>query len=115
MELDPSLSESDMMRSMWKRLTVPSMWPKERLFFEVYGNALGGRGNEFLDEVVESWLQPVAAELVRRRHITLAAARAEARLRLAVVRGLILDLLTTGDRTGVNRAHEQFIAMCERQ
>jgi AcrR family transcriptional regulator len=115
LELDPALSESDMMRSMWKRLTAPRMWPKERLFFEVYGNALGGRGTEFLDEVIEAWLKPVAAELMRRRGITLAAARAEARLRLAVVRGLILDLLTTGDRAGVNRAHEQFIAMCGRQ
>jgi hypothetical protein len=35
------------------------------------------------------------------------------RLRLAVVRGLLLDLVATGDRAEINRAYEHFIAMCE--
>ena len=78
-----------MMRRMWRRLSEPSMWPKERLFYELYGNALGGRGSEFLDDVIESWVAPVAAQLARRRGYTAAEARAEARLRLAVVRGTL--------------------------
>jgi len=102
-----------MMRRMWQRLSEPSMWPKERLFYELYGNALGGRGSEFLDDVIESWVAPVAAQLARRRGYTAAEARAEARLRLAVVRGLLLDLVASRDRAGVNQAHERFVAMCE--
>lgn len=35
-------------------------------------------------------------------------ARADARLGVAVVRGLLLDLLATGDRKGVNGAYERF-------
>ena len=40
--------------------------------------------------------------------IPLATARAHARLGLAVVRGLLLDLLATGDRAGVDAALEAF-------
>ena len=37
-----------------------------------------------------------------------AVARAHARLGLAVVRGLLLDLLATGDRAGVDAALDAF-------
>jgi AcrR family transcriptional regulator len=115
LDRDTNLSEADLMRNMWKRFSAPAMWPKIRLFYEVYGNALGARTSTFLDEVVESWVEPLAAELKRTRGMTAGDARAEARLRVAVERGLLLDLVTTGDRASVNRAHERFIAMCEAQ
>ncbi len=38
-----------------------------------------------------------------------AIARTQARLSLAVARGLLLDLLATGDRDGVTRAYERFL------
>ncbi len=113
LDLDPTLSESETMRRMWQRLSEPSMWPQERLFYELYGNALGGRGSEFLDDIVESWVAPVAKQLAHRRGYTPTEARAEARLRLAVVRGLLLDLVASRDRTGANQAHERFIDLCE--
>jgi len=116
LDLAGGLDESELMRRVWKRLSDPRLWPHERLFFDVYAQALGGRGQgarAFLDEVVDAWVKPVAAQLARRRGVPIAVARADARLRLAVVRGLLLDLLATGDRAGVNRAHEQFIALCE--
>ena len=37
-------------------------------------------------------------------------ARAEARLGVAVVRGLLLDLLATGDREAVDAAMERYIS-----
>jgi hypothetical protein len=40
-------------------------------------------------------------------------ARVRARLGLAVTRGLLLDLLATGDRDGVDEAMEMFIAWYE--
>ncbi|CAM5551835.1 hypothetical protein SFUMM280S_09642 [Streptomyces fumanus] len=41
----------------------------------------------------------------------LALARNRARLGLATVRGLLLDLLATGDRAGVDTAMEEFLRL----
>ena len=98
-------------RRAWERLSDPALWPQERLFFELYAYALRGRpGTEgFLDGIVESWVAPVAAALVE-AGADEPTARADARLGVAVVRGLLLDLLATGDRAGVDEAYERFLA-----
>jgi AcrR family transcriptional regulator len=98
-------------RRSWERLSDPKLWPQERLFFELYAYALRGRpGTEgFLDGIVESWVAPVAAALVE-AGADERTARADARLAVAVVRGLLLDLLATGDRAGVTEAYERFLA-----
>jgi AcrR family transcriptional regulator len=96
--------------AMWQRLSHPKMWPQERLFFELYSYALLGRpGTEaFLDGIVESWVVPIA-DAYFRAGLDEASARAEARLGVAVARGLLLDLLATGDRKGVNEAYRRFL------
>ena len=101
----------DLVRGLWARLADPALWPLERLFFELYGQALGGHPAfaPFLDGIVDSWIEP-AAELGRRLGLAPAQARDEARLGLAVTRGLLLDLLATGDREGVDRAMDRYIA-----
>ncbi|MEP7022709.1 MAG: TetR family transcriptional regulator, partial [Actinomycetota bacterium] len=100
----------DAARRAWQHLSDPALWPQERLFFELYSYALLGRpGTEgFLQGVVESWVAPIASALVQAGSDE-RAARADARLGLAVVRGLLLDLLATGDRAGVDEAYERFI------
>ncbi len=97
-------------RAAWRRLSEPALWPQERLFFQIYTHALLGRpGTEgFLDDIVESWVAPVAARLVS-AGAGERAARADARLAVAVVRGLLLDLLATKDRAGVDEAYERFL------
>lgn len=61
---------------------------------------LGRLGDKkFLDSTVEGWLAPVAAAMVEAGDSE-ATARTDARLGMAVVRGLLLDLLATGDRDG---------------
>ncbi|HSS88256.1 MAG TPA: TetR/AcrR family transcriptional regulator [Streptosporangiaceae bacterium] len=97
-------------RRSWERLSDPKLWPQERLFFELYAYALRGRpGTEgFLDGIVESWVAPVAAALVE-AGADERTARADARLAVAVVRGLLLDLLATGDRAGVTEAYERYL------
>jgi AcrR family transcriptional regulator len=97
-------------RLFWERLTDPQLWPQERLFFELYAYALRGRpGTEaFLDGIVESWVAPIADTLVK-AGADEQTARADARLGVAVVRGLLLDLLATGDRAGVTAAYERFL------
>ena len=72
--------------------------------------ALRGRpGTEgFLEGIVESWVGPMADALVEAgRDRT--AARADARLGVAVVRGLLLDLLATGERQEVDEAFDRFL------
>jgi AcrR family transcriptional regulator len=110
LDLDPSLTPADVMRRMWQRLSDPALWPHERLFFEVYGQALQGRAHtvELLDGIVEDWVEPVAA-IRERQGLDPARARAQARLEVAVVRGLLLDLLATGDQVGVTEALERFL------
>ncbi len=102
-------------RRMWQRLADPALWPHERLFFEVYGQALQGRTHTtaLLDGIVDSWLEPLTQINVA-RGLPEDRARASARLGLAVTRGLLLDLLATGDRAGTDAAMELFIELFER-
>jgi AcrR family transcriptional regulator len=113
-EIDPSLSPTEVGRRMWQHLSDPALWPNERLFFEMYGRALQARAHTagLLDDIVNSWLEPIMA-LRRAQGIPPQSIGAQARLDLAVTRGLLLDLLATGDRAGVDAAMEQFIALYE--
>jgi len=114
LDADPSLSPSDIARRMWQQLADPSLWPNERLFFETYAQALQARAHtvDFLDDAVESWLGPIA-EMRRAQGVPADVAAAQARLDLAVTRGLLLDLLATGDRAGTDAAVEHSIALFE--
>ena len=53
-------SVGDAMRQWWRHISDPSLWPNERLFFELYGQALQGRPGttELLDGIVDAWLEP---------------------------------------------------------
>lgn len=99
-------------RRFWQRLSDPRLWPAERLFFELYVHALLGRpGTEgFLDHAVEPWVASIAAGIAQ-AGVDERTARAQARLGLAVARGLLLDLLATRDREGVTEAYEQFLRL----
>ena len=96
-------------REMWEFLADPAQADFERLFFAFYGRALQGDAlvRPLLGEAIESWLDANVA-LADQQGIPLDAARVHARLGLAVVRGLLLDLLATGDRAGVDAALEVF-------
>jgi AcrR family transcriptional regulator len=108
---DPRLSPADGFRRFWRRLTDPALWPAERLFFELYGQALQGRPGTtpFLDGIVDNWLDPLTSLAVR-YGVPPDQARTHARLGLAVARGLLLDLLATGNRAEVDAAMERFLA-----
>jgi AcrR family transcriptional regulator len=108
---DPEASPADTMRRMWRRVADPALWPNERLFFEVYAQALQGSPHALpvLDGIVDHWVQPLTRIAVAQGKPE-AQARAEARLGVAVVRGLLLDLLATGEREAVDAAMERYIA-----
>jgi AcrR family transcriptional regulator len=112
LRLEPGLSPADVSRLLWQQLTDPRLSGQERLFFEIYGHALRGRPEAapVLEGLVTDWLEPlVAAEVGAGAEP--AAARNRARLGLATVRGLLLDLLATGDRAGVDSAMEEFLRL----
>ncbi|GIG66577.1 TetR/AcrR family transcriptional regulator [Phytomonospora endophytica] len=99
-------------RAFWRGITAPGLAPAERLFFEVYALALHSPGwsTDFAKTVIDAWLTPLT-ELLVAHGVPEAAATARARLAIATARGLLLDLLLTGDRDGVEAAAEAFQGM----
>jgi AcrR family transcriptional regulator len=111
---NPAASGGEAMRQWWRHISDPSLWPNERLFFEVYGQALQGRPGttELLEGIVDAWVEPAAEGFVA-FGMGRPEALAQARLGIAVSRGLLLDLLATGDRAAVDAAMEAYIALVE--
>ena len=109
---DESATFAEAMRAWWQHISDPSLWPNERLFFEIYGQALQGRPGttELLDGIVDAWLEPAAAAL---EAYGIADGRPVARLGVAVTRGLLLDLLATGNRAAVDAAMGAYIALLD--
>ncbi len=111
---DPSQPVGEAMRAWWKHISDPSLWPNARLFYELYGRALLDPvlADQFLDGIVEDWLGP-ATEINVAIGVPRPLARAHARAGIAVTRGLLLDLLATGDVVGVDAAMDAFIDVYE--
>lgn len=112
---DPSVSSVEAATRMWERLADPTLWPLERLFFDLYVQALHGKEHlaGFLDIALEPWFAPMI-EAQTARGMAPDQARAFARLGVATTRGLLLDLLATGDRAGVDAAMRTFLDWYER-
>jgi AcrR family transcriptional regulator len=102
----------DLADRFWRHLRSPELAPQERLFFEVYGQALQGRkwARPLLEGVVDDWVGPVAA-MLEAAGISQETARTVARLYIAVGRGLLLDVLATGDGQEVDMAMQYFSEM----
>lgn len=111
---DGSLAEQGL--RFWEHLRSPELAPQERLFFEVYGQALRGRrwAQPLLDGIVESWIGPVAA-MLEAEGASPTVARTVARLLVAVGRGLLLDVLATGEEAEVDAAMRFFSEMLNAQ
>jgi len=109
----PGAEPVDLGPIFWERLRSPALAPQERLFFEVYGQALQGRrwARPLLDGIVENWVGPVAAMLEAAVGVSPETARVIARLYVAVGRGLLLDVLATGEDQEVDAAMRYFQEM----
>ena len=95
----------------WQQISDPRLHSFSRLFFEIYGQALQHRSwaEPLLEGVVDDWIAP-ATKIVVARGVPEEDAPAEARLGIAVARGLLLDLLATGNRPAVDAAAALFFA-----
>ena len=93
--------------TMWEHLRRPELRPFERLFFECYARAAQGEEpfTRLLPTAVDGWLDAVDDRTEGR------ADAAMVRLGLAVTRGLLLDLVATGDEVGVDAAADRFAAL----
>ena len=94
-----------LIRRMWSYLSDPALGDFERLFFALYGRALQGDEaiRPLLEDDIEHWLD-INVAVTAPLGVPADVARTHARLGLAVTRGLLLDLLATGDRDGVESA-----------
>ncbi len=102
-------------RRFWQRLADPALAPAERLFFEIYAHALFERSwtEPFRASVIAAWTEPVE-DLFRQLGFDADDARRRARLGLAATRGLLLDLLVTGDRDVLDAAADLFAQLITR-
>jgi AcrR family transcriptional regulator len=106
---------AEAIRSTWRQTSDPSFWPVERLFFECY--ARGTQGEPPFDQLVPKLVDQTLTALSARRGdlMTGPHAAAMARLSLAVIRGLLLDLVATGDQAATDGALELFASMVEQR
>jgi AcrR family transcriptional regulator len=92
----------DVVAAVWESVADPALWSFERLFFECYARGAQGEApfDRLIPALVDNWLTGLKGR-----------ARDEARLALAVVRGLLLDLVATEDRAAAGRAMKQFVGL----
>jgi AcrR family transcriptional regulator len=90
------------LEDVWRWISAPEREPFLRLFFEIYVQALDRDEakplvQDWLDFLQTRWVPPVDS--------------ATATLMVAVVRGLLLDRLATGDRRRTNAAMRRFTGL----
>lgn len=95
----------DAFADLWRSVSDPAVRPYMRLFFEV--QVLGIAGEEpytaYVRRNLEDWLR-IGERLVAPGDLAPARAAARSTLLVAAVRGLLLDLLATGDDCRVGEA-----------
>lgn len=98
---------ADGVAAMWSDVRRPELRAFERLFFECY--ARGAQGEQpfarLIPAAIDGWLAAVDERTGG------AADPAMVRLGLAVTRGLLLDLVATGDEAGVDAAAACFVEL----
>ena len=107
----PAVLPRQAVEDFWGRVVHETM-TYGPLLFELAAHAMqGGRHALGLRETLgPPWLDALEATLVRSGREP-GQARTQARLALAVVNGLMFDLLLTGNRAGVTEAHRAFMEL----
>ena len=95
----------DLAMKLWRQVSAPEMLPFVRLFFECVA-ATGGAG------LTDPWLDVSAdaSEAVGQE-----ADPDELRLGVAVTRGLLIDVLATGEAELATRSFERFLELWQRE
>jgi AcrR family transcriptional regulator len=104
------ISRADLIRAVWGWASAPERSRFMRLFFEVYVQSVSGSPeySEQARAMVTDWLTQFARVFSAGAP---GADPAEATLLIAVLRGLLLDQLSTGDTARTTRALEHFVRL----
>lgn len=110
----PAASPRQAVEDFWDRVVEETL-TYGPLVFELAAHAMQGgtHARGLRDTLIQPWLEALETVLVR-SGAEPRAAGTQARLALAVVNGLLFDLLLTGDRAGVTRAHRAFMDLAFR-
>lgn len=89
--------------AIWANLRRRELRPLARLYFECFARAVQGEKpfTRLLPSALEGWLEPFNQDVDP----------SIARLGLAVMRGLLLDLIATGDEAAINKAVDSFVTL----
>lgn len=98
---------SDRLRSFWRWLASDEVRPLMKLTFDIYALALrpDAEMQEFVVRLTEEWLAAIEATLGAND------SPASASLTLAMLRGLVLDLMLTGQVERVEAAFEAYLTL----
>lgn len=110
LEAMSAASGMESLEKTWERLTRAPSLSIFRVLFQLHGEALADPKGyaDFLDQFVRGWLEAIEHGLRKHAGLKPAEARLQARLNLAIIRGLMLDLLTTGDLGATTAALRAF-------
>jgi AcrR family transcriptional regulator len=111
-QLSDSSDPAEASRVFWRHLADPQLAPAERLFFEIYADALHERPwtAGFRESVIAAWDEPVTA-MFEQLGFDPDEAQERARLSVAATRGLLLDLLLTGDTDRLTASADLFAGL----
>jgi AcrR family transcriptional regulator len=109
---ESATSPRQLIEAQWARLTDPALRPFVALFFEVLALAVHDRPGTagFLDGLTEPWLA-LAADVADRMGVE--HRDDELRLGVAVSRGLLVDVLASGDVEGPTASLHRFLDLWE--
>ncbi|MGI8781884.1 MAG: TetR family transcriptional regulator [Solirubrobacteraceae bacterium] len=105
------LDAAQVLRAAWAGLSAPERIALTRLHFQVQGAALSSDEpafDRFLDDLVHSWIE-LLRRLVVRSGVPERDGHAVATYVYAGIRGLMLDLISTGDRERIGAGFEQLV------
>ena len=99
------------LEAIWAYFTAPERQLEMRIFFYLAGQTAhdGGGNTAFTDAIVTTWTDEMQ-QVCAREGLDERTARAEARLLIASLRGLLLDRLITDDEPGTDEAFRRLVA-----
>jgi AcrR family transcriptional regulator len=100
-------SPAQLIRDLWHQVSSDELRPFVRLFFESLAYASPGRGG---DQLTSPWLSDTGDVAVQ---LGVGWDPVDIRLGVATVRGLLIDVLATGDAGPATESLERFIALLE--
>lgn len=101
----------------WTYFSTPEYQKIFRIIFEIYVKVLRApqEHEAFMRSFVDEWLNLLAASFTERYQLAAGEAMQYARLRLACIRGLMLDLLLTQESESIAQAAQLFDQMLSNQ